>query len=168
MTTSKVVDDAIAFRVLYLLAQPVKNTDAYKLGIVDEDGTPLKKASELKTEEERESYSYLHRVVFRVKKMLGKIGSASLFPSLAMAVAMIKEDVVNVSTQEVLELVNKLSKEEIALLEDIASTNTGNVVGLRTEPISSKPIAVGKVFRRNRKSFKDYVVSRNQNRLNNK
>ena len=36
----KIVDNLIAFRILYMLVTPFEKTDAFKFGIIDKDGKP--------------------------------------------------------------------------------------------------------------------------------
>ena len=40
---SRTIDNVIAFRILYMLVTPFDATDAFRLGIIDANGTPLKK-----------------------------------------------------------------------------------------------------------------------------
>lgn len=90
---SKLVDNLIAFRVLYMLVTPFESTDAFKLGIIDKDGNPLKKTKDLKTEQEKESYTNLHRLVFNLKKLIEKVPvvGKSRLTTLAAAYWLIKE-----------------------------------------------------------------------------
>ena len=89
---SRIVDNLIAYRILSMLVTPFIETKAYKLGIIDAQGKNLKKTSELKTSEERDSYSYLHRLVFNMKKILGKLpGGDSKLKNLIAALWLVKE-----------------------------------------------------------------------------
>jgi len=89
---SRIVDNLIAYRILSMLVTPFIETKAYKLGIIDAQGKNLKKTSELKTSEERDSYSYLHRLVFNMKKILGKLpGGDSKLKNLIAALFLVKE-----------------------------------------------------------------------------
>lgn len=86
------IDNLLAFRVLYLLVTPFVETKAYKLGIIDEFGNQLKKFSELKTTEEKEAFSMLHRLVYRLKALLAKLpGGDSKLKNLAAAYFLVKE-----------------------------------------------------------------------------
>ena len=40
-------DNLIAFKILHMLVTPFENTDAYKFGIIDKDGHPLRKLKDL-------------------------------------------------------------------------------------------------------------------------
>jgi hypothetical protein len=64
------------------------------LGIIDEKGKVLKKYSELNTSDEKSAYSYLHRVIFKIKKMLANVsgGESGLVNALA-AYTLVKEEV---------------------------------------------------------------------------
>ena len=89
---SRVVDNLIAYRILSLLVTPFKDSKAYKLGIVDEKGKVLKKASELKTGEEKDAYNYLTRLVFNMKRIINKLpGGDSKLRNIVAAFWLIKE-----------------------------------------------------------------------------
>lgn len=88
---SRIVDNLIAYRILSMLVTPVKETKAYKLGIVDEKGNNLKKTSSLSTSEEKEAYTYLHRLVFNMKKIINKVGGESKLKSIVASLWLVKE-----------------------------------------------------------------------------
>ena len=86
------VDSIIAYRILKMLVVPFENTDAFKQGIVDKNGKELKKMSELNTVAERDAYTILHRLVFRLKRIVNKVPIENKkFLSLAAAYSLIKE-----------------------------------------------------------------------------
>lgn len=88
----RAIDSLIVFRFLKLLVTPFEDTKAYELGIIDERGKNLRKASKLNTEEERESYTILHRLVFNIKKLIEKVpGGKTKLGSYAAALFLIKE-----------------------------------------------------------------------------
>ena len=81
------------YQFLTKLVRPFTETDAYKLGIVDETGKILKKRSQLKTKEEKEAYTLTDTMIFNLKKLLGKIpGGKTKFASFAAALFLLKED----------------------------------------------------------------------------
>lgn len=88
---SKLVDNLVAFRVLYMLVTPFTETAAYKLGIIDAEGNNLIKTSALKTSEQKDSYTYLHRLVFKLKKIINKVGGENRLKSLVAAMWLVKE-----------------------------------------------------------------------------
>lgn len=88
----RIIDNLIAYRILYMLVKPFKETDAYKLGIIDEKGKNLRKMATLKTTEERDAYSYLHRLVFNMKKIINRLpGGESNLKSIIAALFLVRE-----------------------------------------------------------------------------
>lgn len=67
-------DLVYTFRFLKLLVTDFKDTEAFKLGLIDDKGKKLKKAD---SSEERSAYTPFHRLVFNIKKLIpaGKVGS---------------------------------------------------------------------------------------------
>lgn len=85
------VDNIIALRVLYMLTTPFTDTPAYKHGIIDAHGVVLRPYSTLNPSEQ-EYYTLLHRLVFRLKRIIEKVPVFnSQFLSYAAAYALIKE-----------------------------------------------------------------------------
>ena len=70
---SRAIDLFVTYRFLKLLVTPWKKQEAFKQGIIDDKGKALKKARDLSTEAERESFSLLHRLVFNCKRIMSKI-----------------------------------------------------------------------------------------------
>lgn len=89
---NRLIDAAIVYRILKMLVTPFDKTDAYKLGIIDAKGNILKKSFQLKTTDERNAYSLLHRLVFRLKRIIEKVPVENKkFLSYAAAFALIRE-----------------------------------------------------------------------------
>ena len=70
---SRAVDLFVTYRFIKLLVTPWNKQEAFKLGIIDKNGKSLKKARDLGREEERASYTLLHRLVFNCKRIMCKI-----------------------------------------------------------------------------------------------
>lgn len=88
---SNYLDNLIAFRVLYALTTPFDKTPAFKAGVIDAAGNILVKADK-RTPEQRDAYDVLDRLVFSLKRLLGKIpGGKSDIASLAAAYWLIRE-----------------------------------------------------------------------------
>lgn len=82
-------DLVYTMRFLTLLTTPFEDTNAFKEGLIDSDGEKLKKP---KTTKEKEVYNYFHRLVFNVKKLIGKVpGGKKKIASYAAALYLIKE-----------------------------------------------------------------------------
>ncbi len=100
----RVIDSLIVFRFLKMLVTPFNKTPAYKFGFIDEKGNRIKflddpnnKGQKLennpKSKEEKNSLTPLHRLVFNIKKLLGKIpGGKSVMASYAVALLLLKEE----------------------------------------------------------------------------
>ena len=89
---SKTVDNIIAYRIISMLVKPFKDTDAFKEGIIDERGKILKKANKLTTTKEKNAYTFLHRLIFKLKQFVEKApGGKTRLGSLAAAYYLIRE-----------------------------------------------------------------------------
>ena len=109
------IDNLIAFRILYMLVTSFEKTDAFKLGIIDDEGNPLKQIKDLKTSEEKDAYDMLDRLVFSLKRLLGKVpGGKSKLASLAAAYWLVKE---SHTTQE------EVNQEQLNNLIDLIESN---------------------------------------------
>lgn len=89
---SRLVDTLITYRVIKLLVTPFDRQEAFKQGIIDKDGNVLKKNRELKTDKEKSAYTYLHRFVFNLKRILKKVGLGSKLGSFAVALALLLKE----------------------------------------------------------------------------
>ena len=84
----------IAYKFIKILSMPWKETDAFKFGIIDKKGKVLKKMKDLRTSEERKSYTIFHRLIWNLKKLLEKLPIfKSRLASFAAALYLIKEQV---------------------------------------------------------------------------
>lgn len=91
---SRFVDSLITYRILRMLTQPFVETDAYRLGIIDAQGNVIKRVRDLNTQDELDAYSLLHRMVFKLKRIIEKVPFENKrFLSFAAALALVKENV---------------------------------------------------------------------------
>jgi hypothetical protein len=129
---SRIVDNMIALRLLYKLVTPFDNTDAFKLGIIDAHGKVLRPASSLKTDQEKDAYNYLDRLIFNIKRLVNKLpGGESKLKNLTAAYFMVREKVEGrssyINEKQFIALVEKLEnvtlvEEEIAVLDMLDET----------------------------------------------
>ena len=122
---SRLIDNLIAVRLLYMLVTPFEKTKAFELGIVDANGKILRKASTLDTDEEKEAYNYLTRLIFNVKRLINKLpGGESKLKNIVAAYYLVKESweqkVTTISEERLGALAFRLDKvtfveEEIAV-----------------------------------------------------
>jgi len=100
------------FRFIKLLVTKWENTDAFKLGIIDAAGKPLKKVRNLKTSEEKSAYTLFHRLVYNIKRIVNKVplvGRTSL-ASWAAALWLIKEET-GMSEKAIVKLMEKYAED---------------------------------------------------------
>lgn len=166
---SRTADLFYAFRFLKLLVTPWEKTKAYEFGILDDNGKVLKKASTLKTSEEKATYTVFHRLVFNLKRILGKLpfGKTKL-ASYAAALFLIKEntnlteDDIRKVLDQVLEDIDETLNEDVfyvkegilnpgkyTLVSEVVCPKVGEVIGHINDqvevPVHTNP--VGSMFK---------------------
>jgi len=150
------IDIYYTYRFLRLLTTEWKETDAYKLGIIDDKGKALKKPSQLMKSEEKDAYTVFHRLVFNIKKLIESLPlGKSKIATFAAALYLLKEQT-HVSDDELKSILQKagvdidtiinesndqvrwfiLGDDSLApgsydLTNDIASPSTGEVIARR-------------------------------------
>lgn len=88
---SRAGDLYYSFRFVKLLTTPWEETDAYKLGIIDEKGK-RDKSVKLDNDEKKSAYTTFIRLVFNIKRLLEKVpGGRSTLASYAAALFLLKE-----------------------------------------------------------------------------
>ena len=86
------IDLFVAYRFLRILTTPWEDQPAYKLGIIDKDGKLLKRSTSLRTIDEKQSFTLLHRLVFNLKRILSKIpGVRTKIGTYATALFLLKQ-----------------------------------------------------------------------------
>lgn len=115
---SRIVDNLIAYKILTMLITPFEETEAYKLGIIDKDGKNLIKTSKMDSSDQKDSYSYLTRLVFNIKKIINRLpGGDSKLKNLVAAFWLVKESYENKRTI-MFEDYAKLLRSEVVLVEE--------------------------------------------------
>jgi len=153
---SRTADLFYAFRFLKLLVTPWEKMKAYEFGIVDENGKVLKKAKDLKSPDEKATYTVFHRLVFNLKRILNKLpfGKTKL-ASYAAALFLIKEntnlteDDIRKVLDEVLEDIDDTLNESVffikedilnpgkyKLTSEIVCPNIGETIGYVNDEVS--------------------------------
>ena len=98
----RAIDLFVTYRFIKLLVTPFEKTDAYKLGIIDENGNrvmppPVKgvrqtKPATLGTTAEKNAYTILHKLVFNIKKIFAKVpGLRTKVGTYAAALFLLKD-----------------------------------------------------------------------------
>ena len=129
------VDSIITYRILKILTTPFNETKAYQLGIIDDKGNELKKMRSLNSVVERDAYTILHRLVYRLKRIIEKVPIENKkMLSYAAALSLIRENIE--LTHEPIELESLLLEritqnlhEEINIIEQYMSQ--GNTLSFK-------------------------------------
>jgi hypothetical protein len=88
---ANLVDNLIAFRILSGLVTPFDKTKAFEHGVINANGDIIVKEKDRNTKQ-KASYDMLDRLIFSLKRLLGKIpGGKSKISSLAAAYYLVKE-----------------------------------------------------------------------------
>ena len=80
----RAIDLFVTYRFIKLLVTPFDKQDAFKLGIIDKEGNRImpppsasgvkqNKPRPLETSEEKAAYTILHKLIFNIKKLFGKV-----------------------------------------------------------------------------------------------
>ena len=152
----RAIDLFVTYRFIKLLVTPFENTPAFKLGIIDKDGNRIKEKTVsrgmqptvLIGDEQRSAYTILHKLVFNIKKIFGKVpGLRTKLGTYAAALFLLKDtfkehvedpdvfekefmkylkeegyEIDNTISEEVIGFGELLPKGEYTLVNDILST----------------------------------------------
>ena len=66
---SRAIDTVITFRVLKLLTTKWEDQEAFKAGLIDDKGKRIKSVK-IDTTEKKQAYTFLHRLVFNLKRIM--------------------------------------------------------------------------------------------------
>ena len=94
----RAIDLFVTYRFLKILVTPFEKQEAYKLGIIDKDGNRIlepgttNKPTVLRTSKEQNAYTVLHKLVFNIKKIFGKVpGLRTKLGTYAAALFLLKD-----------------------------------------------------------------------------
>ncbi len=93
----RAIDLFVTYRFIKLLVTPFEKTEAFKLGIIDEKGKRAlepgtNKPTTLRTTEERNAFTVLHKLVFNIKKIFNKVpGLRTKLGTYAAALFLLKD-----------------------------------------------------------------------------
>jgi hypothetical protein len=166
------VDNFIALRILRLLTVPFEETDAFKLGIIDKKGKELKRMRDLHSDAELEAYTLLHRLVFRLKKIIEKVPIENKkLVSYAAAIALIKENLDNntepldLETRFITKLKSELTEEINWVRENLDSNKIYTFRQFREDLAApaNNSMATGGIDRPEGKPLFKPILKRKQN-----
>jgi hypothetical protein len=86
----RAIDLFVTYRFIRLLTTPFKESEAFKLGIIDEVGKRTDK--KLTTSQEKNAYTVLHKLVYNIKKIFEKVpGLRTKVGTYAAALFLLKD-----------------------------------------------------------------------------
>ena len=148
----------LAFRIIKILYQDFNKTQAFKLGIIDENGTKIKSPENM---EEKSAYSPFNRLIFKIKKLLALVpGGKTKFGSLIAAYALLKENEEFDISSLTKEHINTLFEDEEIVIED-APVNVSAGVAKVDKPVG--PIVKRKevkTFKVSEKTIKECSIAK--------
>ena len=114
---SRAFDTFITYKIISTLVTDWEDQPAFEHGIIDKKGKLLRKSNTLKTNDERNSYTLFHRLVFNLKRLIQKLpGGSSKLASYTAGLFLIKEQI------DVERLLNEGESYVEELLQDWRST----------------------------------------------
>lgn len=130
---AKPVDLFMVYMFIKRLATPFDETDAYKMGIIDERG---KKIKDPEGSKEEAAYGYFDRLVFNIKKLIEKLpGGKTRLASYAAALLLLREqniqrDIPESELQSILEEeMSDIKSQRGKTLKDLFEDAPANVTG---------------------------------------
>jgi len=88
---SRGADLVYTYRFLKILVTPFRETKAYELGLIDENGKRIK-SQRRDTPERKSAFTLFHRLVFNIKRLLEKVpGGQTRIASYAAALFLLRE-----------------------------------------------------------------------------
>jgi len=118
------VDLFLVYQFVKRLSTPFEETKAYDLGLIDEKGKRLKKAS---TREEKDAMTYYDRLIFNLKRLIAKAGIQSRFVTFAAALFLLKEEQGGIKRSE------EVSEKELMLFKEQNMSTIRDLVELTEE-----------------------------------
>lgn len=116
MSVTRVTDNIYALRFIRLLTMDVRQTEAYKRGLIDRDGERTEK--EIESARDKAAYTYFHRLVFNIRRLLNRVSfGQQRIASYVTALALIREET-SMTNEELKDIVEDLGLS-LSLLEDV-------------------------------------------------
>jgi|TARA_B100000123_G_scaffold271162_1_gene250375 hypothetical protein len=131
----QVVDLFLVYQFIKRLSTPFEETKAYELGLIDEKGKRLKKAS---TRDEKDAMTYYDRLIFNLKRLIAKAGIQSKFVTFAAALFLLKEEQSGTKRDE------EVTERELMLFKEQNMSTIKNLVEL-TEEAPANAVGTGNI-----------------------
>lgn len=134
---SPTVDLYIVYQFIKRLSTPFDETEAYRLGLIDDKGKRLKKAS---SKEEKDASTYFDRLIFNMKRLLAKVpGGNTRMGSYAAALLLLKEEREH-TVDNLLENMKTLKKNSFKDFRTIREDAPANATGAAVAGTGDNPV----------------------------
>ena len=137
---NKLVDSYLVYQLVSRLVRPFDKWPAFQRGIIDKNGTVLKKHSEL-TPQDLTDWGYFDILVANIKKMIGKLpGGKTRLANFTAAVYLMKEHK-QYKEDEIEQLTEACKQHLMMLSEDGVVNNVGQgaIAGVGIGPQGEPP-----------------------------
>jgi hypothetical protein len=111
-----IIDNAIAMRIMYLLTAKFSSWPAYDDGTIDEDGNVIKKP----TEGKKGNWTMLHRMVAKIKKLIGIAPGGKSMAAGALASYLLVKEGVDYNSDDELQSAFDAALAKVELDESLA------------------------------------------------
>jgi hypothetical protein len=133
----RILDIFLTYQFLKKLTTPFDQWEAYKLGIIDENGKVLRKRRTLGTLEDRAAWGYFDIMVANLKKLIMKLpGGKTRIATFAAALLLLREEKGSIKSKQLLE---EKFNEYLALTE--AKMNEEGEGGLPANNVGGGKVA---------------------------
>jgi len=159
-----IVDLFLVYQFIKRLATPFNEWEAYKEGVIDENGNILKRSRDRRTVKERESFGKYDLMILKLKKLLEKVpGGNTRIGSYAAALWLIKENNEIPTEHRLVEYIHYIkenqnvnNKFETLFEEGIVNTaGSGNIHGIGVGPKGEPGVTPDKMKKYKKKNQED-------------
>jgi len=113
----RAADFAYTIRFITLLTTPFNKTKAFELGLIDEKGK-RDRSVKLDSEDKKSAYTTFIRVVFNIKRLIGKVsGGDRAIANLAAGLLLMKENY-GVNEKNIEKVLNKLNIDTLDFMAE--------------------------------------------------
>lgn len=137
------LDRIYAYQIFRMIVSDWKDTEAFKLGIIDENGKAIKKSSQLKTREEKLAWTPLKRLAYNIKRFINRLGGKGKISSIATAMWLLREESKKHNS------LGEYEKFEVELFEHLISAGWKYDVSLAEEFLNEEVLLEGNYYLNN-------------------
>lgn len=154
----QIFDLVTLYNFIRRLTTPFDEFEAYKMGLIDENGNFLKKRNQM-TSAEKETVTHFDILILNLKKLLAKIpGGNTRFGTFMTALILLKE--------EKLEQFNLIEDFEVFERTNLSETVTTSVsAALTGDPETRPALSLGNKRKKASISVIDYISMKNKKRI---